>query len=89
MAIHIANADETQLEFIEAASSLHFDKKTMIVIMDASTLSDAQEDMLETEGLFVGFDIENPMIKTKSHIISSGDSLNGLNHNQYIVRFEL
>jgi hypothetical protein len=49
--------------------------------------------MLETDGLFVGFSIEDEMIKTKSQIIltpkSKGGSIDGLNSNQFIVEFEL
>ena len=93
MTIQIASSDEIIIETIVGASSIHRDINKIIVIVDTNFLTDAQGELLETEGLYVGFNIEDEMIKTKSQIIltskSKGGSVEGLNDNQFIVEFEL
>ena len=93
MTIQIASSDETIIETILGASSIHRDGKKIVVIVDANQLTDEQESLLETDGLFVGFSIEDEMMKTKTQIIltpkSKGGSIDGLNNNQFIVEFEL
>ena len=93
MSMQIASSDEIIIETILNASSVHADNTKIVVIIDTATMTDAQEQMLETDGLLVGFNIEDEMVKTKSQIIltskANGGSVDGLNANQIIVEFEL
>ena len=66
MTIQIASADETIIETIAGAYSVHRDSSKIIIIVDINQLTDKQELLLETDGLFVGFSFDDEMIKTKS-----------------------
>ena len=93
MSIQLASADETKLETIIGSSGIHADENKIIVLLDAKYLSDSQEKMLEEDGLFVGFNIEAPMVKTKEHIIltsqASGGSVSALREGQWLIEFDL
>ena len=93
MSIQLASSDETIIETIAGAYSIHRDSNKIIVIFNADSLTDDQEALLVTDGLYVGFNIEDEMIKTKSQIIltpkSKGGSVEWLKDNDFIVEFEL
>ena len=93
MTIQLASADETIIETIVGAYSINRYSNKIVVVVNADSLTDAQEALLVTDGLYVGFNIEDEMIKTKSQIIltpkSKGGSVEWLEDNKFIVEFEL
>jgi len=93
MSIQLAIPDEKHITTLPWAWCIHRDDNKIIVILDTAYLTGSQEVSFETEGLFVGLNPEDDMIKTKTHIISNEDSTGGaytpLNDHQWIIEFTL
>ena len=87
MTIQIASADEKTIETINNALTVHADSSKIVVIIDLDHLTDAQESMLETDGLFFSSINDQWMTKTKSQVMITSDKV--LKSNQIIVEFEL
>lgn len=89
MSIQIASADETKIEDFYFASLIHKDESKILLLLNAEHISEDQKVMLETDGLFVGLILGDPMIKTKTQYIRSTESYNALESGQWIIEFEL
>ena len=83
MAIQILSEDQTKLEELLNASVIHRDDAKILVLLRTGGLTEAQEAMLETEGISVNG------IKTKTQYIRTDDVNSGLTLGQWLVEFEL
>ena len=83
MTIQIANSDETIIETIAGAHSVHRDSSKIEIFVHAELWTDKQDLLLENDGLFVGFSFDDEMIKTKTQTIRAQSD------HSFIIEFEL